>query len=106
MITLSEDNINFIKSTIFTALTSFCNLANVPQPFSYEEFEALKYFAKNCNLDIKKADKGNSVVKVENDVYLRQMETILSDLIKFEKVSITKGIWIFQLTMKKVFTFI
>ena len=106
MITLSEDNINFIKSTIFTALTSFCNLPNVPQPFSNEEFEALKYLAKNCNLDIKKADKGNSFVKVENDVYLRQMETILSDLIKFEKVSITKGIWIFQLTMKKAFTFI
>ena len=46
---------------------------------------------------IQKADKGNSVVTVEKDVYLRHMETIFSDHNKFEKVSIKKGILDFSI---------
>ena len=91
---LSRDNLDFIKTWIKdTALTSFRNYnANVPQHFSNEEFEALKTLSGNCNLVTQKADKDNSVVIVEKDVYARHMETILSDLNKFEKVSIKKGI--------------
>ena len=40
---------------------------------------------------IQKADKGNSVVIVEKDVYLRHMETIICNHNMFEKVSIKKG---------------
>ena len=55
----------------------------------------------NCNLVIQRADKGNSVVIVEKDVYVRHMETILSDLNKFEKVSIKKGIVNFSINHEK-----
>ena len=68
---------------------------------SNEEFEALKTLSGNCNLVIQKADKGNSVVIVEKDVYVRHMETILSDLNKFEKVSIKKGILKFSINHEK-----
>ena len=72
---LSGDNLDFIKTRIKdTTLTSFRNYnANVAQHLSNEEFEALKILSKNCNLIIEKADKGNSVVIVEKDVYLRHM---------------------------------
>ena len=78
---LSGDNLDFIKTRIKdTALTSFRNYnANVPQHLSNEEFEALKTLSGNFNLVIQKADKGNSVVIVEKDVYVRHMETILCD---------------------------
>ena len=77
--TLSGDNLDFTRTRIKdNALTPFCNYnANVPQRLSNEEFEVLKTLSKNCNLVIKKADKGNLVVIVEKDVYLRHMETII-----------------------------
>ena len=72
---------------------SFLNYnANVPQYLSNEEFEALKTLSKNCNLVILKADTSSSFVIVEKDVYLRHMETILSNHNKFEKISIKKAI--------------
>ena len=57
--------------------------------------------SKNCNLVIQKADKGNLIVIVEKDVYLRHMETILSNYNKFEKVSIKKGILNFSINHEK-----
>ena len=101
---LSGDNLDFIKTRIKdTALTSFHNYnANVLQHLSNEEFEALKALSGNCNLVIQKADKGNSVVIVEKDVYVRHMETILSDLNKFEKVSFKKGILNFSINHEKI----
>ena len=84
------------------ALPSFRNYnSNVPQNLPNEESETLKTLSKNCNLVIQKADKGNSVVIFEKDVYLRHMETILSDLSKFEKVSIKKGILNFSINHEK-----
>ena len=100
---LSGDNLDFIKTRIKnTAFTFFRDFnANVPQHLSNEEFEALKTLSGNCNLVIQKADKGNSVVIVEKDIYVRHMETILSDLNKFEKVSIKKGILNFSINYEK-----
>ena len=91
---LSGDNLDFIKTRIKdTTLTSFRNYnANVRQHLSNEEFEALKPLSADYNLVIQKGNKSNSVVIVEKDVYVRHMETILSDLNKSEKVSIKKGI--------------
>ena len=102
---LSRDNLNFIKTRIKEAsLTSCCNNNNIVlQHLSNEEFEALKNLSKNCNLVMQRAEKGNSVVIVEKDVYLRYMETILSES---EKVNIKKGILNFKLTMKKMLTII
>ena len=100
---LSGDNLDFIKTSIKdTILTPFGYYdANVPQHLSKEKFEALKTLPKNCNLVIQKADKSNSVVIVEKDVYLRRMETIISDHNKFEKVTIKKGISNFSINHER-----
>ena len=50
---------------------------------------------------IQKVDKDNSVATVEKDVYLRHMETIISDQNMFEKVSIKKEILNFSINHKK-----
>ena len=100
---LLGDNSDFIKTKIKdTALTFFRNYnANVPQHFSNKEFGALKSLSKNCNLVIQKAHKGNSVAIVEKDVYLRHMETIVSNHDKFEKVSIKEGILNFSINHER-----
>ena len=83
-------------------MTSFrkCN-ANITQHLSNEEFEALKNLSANCNLTIQKAGKGNSVVLVEKDVYIRHIEKILDDATKFEKVKVKKGILNFSINHEK-----
>ena len=65
------------------------------------EFDALKNLSNNCNLVIQKADKGNSVVIVQKDVYVRHIEKILNDLHKFEKVNVKKGILNFSINHEK-----
>ena len=83
-------------------MTSFRNYnANIPQYLSNEEFEALKNRSANCNLIIQKADKGNSVVLVDKDVYIRHIEKILDDARKFEKVKIKKGILNFSINHER-----
>ena len=46
----------------------------------------------NCNLIVPKANKVNSVVLVEKNMYFRQMEKVLDDATKFEKVKIKNRI--------------
>ena len=83
------------------ALTSFRNYnANIPY-LSNEEFEALKNLSANCNLIIQKADKGNSIVLVEKNVYIRHTEKILDDATKFEKIKIKKGILNFSINHER-----
>ena len=83
-------------------MTSFRNYnASIPQHLSNEEFEALKSLSANCNLIIQKVDKGNSVVLVEKDVYIRHTEENLDDATKFEKVKIKKGILNFSINHKR-----
>ena len=55
----------------------------------------------SCNIVIQKIDKANSVITVETDVYLRHMETILSDVNKFEKGNIKKGTLKFSINHEK-----
>ena len=100
---LSGDNLDYVKTKIKDlALTSFRNYnANIPQNLSNEEFEALKNLPANCNLVIQKADKGNSVVLVEKDVYIRYIEKILDDATKFEKVKIEKEILNFSINHER-----
>ena len=100
---LSGDNLDYVKTKIKDlALTSFRNYnADIPQYLSNEEFEALKNLSANCNLIIQKADKDNSVVLVEKDVYIRHIEKILDDATKFEKVKIKKGILNFSINHER-----
>ena len=100
---LSGDNLDFIRTKIKDAdLRSFCNYnENVPQHLSNSEFDAFKNLSNNCNLVIQKADKGNSVVIVQKDVYVRHIETILNNLHKFEKLNVKKGILNFSINHEK-----
>ena len=85
---LSNGDLDFVKTKIKDAALSsfrFYN-ANVPQHLSDEELKALEKLSKNNNLVIQKADKGNSVVLVDRDVYVNHMENILKDQTKFEKL--------------------
>ena len=100
---LSDDNLDFIKTKIKdAALTSFGNYnENFPQHLSNSEFDALKNLSNNCILVIQKADKENSVVIVQKDVYIKHIEKILHDLPKFEKVSVKKRILNFSINHEK-----
>ena len=75
--------------------------ANVPQNLSDEELEALDRLSKNKDLLIQKADKGNSVVLVDRDVYIKHMENILKDNTKFEKVDVKTRTLNFQVNHEK-----
>ena len=89
-------------------MRSFRNYnANIPQHLSNKlkrsnpVFEALNNLSANCNLITQKADKGNSVVLVEKNVYIRHIEKILDDATKFEKVKIKKGILNFSVNHER-----
>ena len=89
-------------------MRSFRNYnANIPQHLSNKfkrsnpVFEALNNLSANCNLITQKADKGNSVVLVEKNVYIRHIEKILDDATKFENVKIKKGILNFSVNHER-----
>ena len=100
--TLNE-NLDFVKTKIKdAALTSFRNYnVNLPRNLSDEEFKALQNLSKNTNLVIQKSEKGNSVVILDKDVYIKHMESLLSDRAKFEKVHIKKGLLNFTVNHEK-----
>ena len=50
---------------------------------------------------IQKPGKGNSVVILDKDVYIKHMESLLSDRAKFEKVHIKKGLLNFTVNHEK-----
>ena len=80
---LSNGDLDFVKTKLKDAALSsfpFYN-AKIPQNLSDEKLEALEKLSKDNNLVVQKADKGNSVVLVEKDVYVNYMENILIKLI-------------------------
>ena len=94
---LSNIDLDFIKTKIKDAALSLFRFynANVPQNLSHKKLKALEKLYKN-NAVVQKADKGNSVVLVDRDVYVNHMENILKDNTKFEKVVIKTRILNFQ----------
>ena len=64
------------------------NNKNPQQNLSKEELTALTNLSKNKDIIIQKSDKGNSVVIVDKDTYIKRMENLLSDQRKFEKVTL------------------
>ena len=71
------------------------------QHLSNEEFEGLKNLSAIWNSIIQKGDKGNPVVLVEKDVYIRNIEKILDNATKFEKMKIKKGILNFSINYER-----
>ena len=91
---LSNEDLDFVKAkTKEAALSSYRSYNNnVPQNLSKEEFIALQNLSKNKDLIIQISDKGNSVVIVQRQDYLKKMNDILSDQRKFSKVSLKDDI--------------
>ena len=100
---ISNDNLDFVKTkTKDAALTSFRNYnANLPRNLSDEEFKALQSLSKNTSLVVQKSGKENSVVIVDKDICLKNMELLLSDKAKFEKVDTKKDLLNFTVNHKK-----
>ena len=61
----------------------------------------MQNLSKNTNLVVQKSDKGNSVVIVDKDVYIRHIELLLSDKAKFEKVDRKKVLLNFTVNHEK-----
>ena len=87
---LSNEDLDFVrKKTKETTLLSFRQYNKNPQQnLSKEELTALTNLSKNKDIIIQKSDKGNSVVIVDKDTYIKRMENLLSDQRKFEKVTL------------------
>ena len=100
---ISNDNLDFVKTkTKDAALTSFRNYnANLPRNLSDEEFKALQSLSKNTSLVVQKSGKENSVVIVDKDICLKNMELLLSDKAKFEKVDTKKDVLNFTVNYEK-----
>ena len=58
---------------------------------SLDEYNALKKLSSNKDIVIQKSDKGNSVVLVNREDYLKRMQEMVDDPSKFEKVSVKEG---------------
>ena len=87
---LPHQDLDFMKTkTKETALSLFTQYNKNPQQnLSKEELAALANLSKNKDIVIQKSDKGNSVVIVDKDTYIKRMENLLSDQRKFEKVTL------------------
>ena len=87
---LSHDDLDFLKTkTKETALSSFRQYSKSPQQnLSKEELAALASLSKNKDIVIQKSDKGNSVVIVDKETYIKTMENLLSDQRTFERVNL------------------
>ena len=87
---LSNEDLDFVKTeTKKTALSSFKQYNKSPQQnLSKEELVALASLSKNKDIVIQKSDKGNSVVIVDKETYIKRMENLLSDERKFERVTL------------------
>ena len=98
---ISNENLDFAKTKIKDAApTSFRNYnANLPRNFSDEEFKALQNLSKNTNEVIQKFR--NSVVILDKDIYIKHMESLLSNKAKFEEVDTKKDLLNFTVNHEK-----
>ena len=58
---------------------------------SREEYNALKTLSSLKNIIIQKSDKGNSVVVMNRDDYINPMQTLISDLARFQILSVPEN---------------
>ena len=103
---LSNEDLDFLKAkTKEAALSSYRSYNNnVPQNLFMEEFTASQNLSKNKDLIIQKSDKGNSVVIIQRQDYLKKMNDMLSDQKKFSKVSLKDDTLLnFAINQEKVY---
>ena len=58
---------------------------------SRHEYNTLKKLSLLKNIIIQKSDKGNSLVPMNRDDYINQMETLISDQAKFQKLLVPEN---------------
>ena len=87
---LSNEDLDFVKTkTKERALSSYRQCNKSPQQnLSKGELEALASLSKNKDFVIQKSDKGNSVVIVVKETYIKRVENLLSNQRKFERVTL------------------
>ena len=76
---LANEDLDFVrrKKTKETALSSFKQYnENSQQSLSKEELIVLTNLSKNKDIVIQRSDKGNSVVTVDKDTYIKRMENL------------------------------
>ena len=59
--------------------------------WSRDECNTLKNLSSLKNIIIQKLDKGNSVVLMNRDDYINQMETLISDPARYQKLSVPEN---------------
>ena len=85
---LSND-LDFVKTKTRETASSFRKYnKSSQQNLSKEELAALASLSKNKGIVIQNSDKGNSVVIVDKETYIKKMENLLSDERKFERVTL------------------
>ena len=72
----------------FTSYSAFNKDNSLPSNLSKNEFESLCKLKNENNLVIQKADKGNTIVILDKDYYLKSVETLMKDSSKFKNIPI------------------
>ena len=75
-----------MKKTAFSSFNRYSFLKELN--LSLPEYQALKNLKANKDIVIHKSDKGNSVVIVDRDAYLKRLSEMVNDESKFEKVDV------------------
>ena len=78
-----------IKKEAYSSFDN-CNFWNELN-ISKEEFLALKGLSSNKDIILQKADKGNSVVLVNNAGYTKRIKELLSNVSKFKEITVEPG---------------
>ena len=86
---LSNKDLDFVKTkTKERELSSFRQYSKNPQQnLPKKELEALASLSKNKNIVIQKFGKGNSVVIVDKETYIKTIKNLLNDQRKFKRVT-------------------
>ena len=87
---MPNEDLDFVNAKTKEAALSFYRYYNNNVPnnnLSKKVFIALQNLSKNKNLIIQKSDKGNSVVIVDREDYIKKMNDILNDKKKFWKIN-------------------
>ena len=96
-------DLDFAKTAIKdAALSSFCFYnENFPRNLSNGELKALEKLSKKNKLVVQKADKGDSMVLVNRDIYVNYVENILKCNTTFEQVDVKTRTLNFQVNHEK-----
>ena len=73
---------------MFTSYSAFNKDNSPPSDLSKDEFESLCKLKNENNLVIQKAGKGNTILILDKDSYLKSVETLLKDSSKCKKIPV------------------